>query len=219
MIENEQKMKEILQVLNDEGILSNVIIIGSWSLFFYKEIFENFSPMVRTRDIDFYVPSPKQIKERDNVIASLKSLNYDFIRDTLTHKSTFISPDDFELEFLTKLNKDNLACVKLGNTNIYAESISYVEIFSNNYVEILYQGIKVKVASPASYVLQKLLINNKRKDKKEKDIESVRHVLNYINGSRKYSEELKTLFESLPKTWKKKIKSIVEANDLNLDFK
>lgn len=219
MIKNEQQLKNILLVLQKENILENTILIGSWCLLFYKYIFENFSPTVRTSDIDFYVPNAKSINEKDNLVRSLKMINFDPTYDILTNKTKFISPDGFELEFLTKLNRNNSPCVQLGNTKIYAESISYLEIYSANYIEVNYDGILVKVASPASYILQKLLINQRRTpEKQEKDIESIKNVLPYILISKKYSAELKGLFESLPKKWKKKIVDIINQNDIKFEF-
>lgn len=75
MNENETKLVEIMKVLNNEGVLNNVILIGSWCLLFYKYIFEDFSPLVRTTDIDFYVPNVKAIKEKNNLVKSLKVIN------------------------------------------------------------------------------------------------------------------------------------------------
>ena len=132
MTENENKIKQILEVLMDEGILDNVVLIGSWCLSFYKYIFDNFKSTIRTTDIDFYVPNSKSIKEKNNTIVSLRNINYDLVLDTITNKTTFISPDGFEIEFLTKLNRNRYACIKLGNTSIYAESLSYIEIFIPN---------------------------------------------------------------------------------------
>ena len=216
MLNNEKELKEILSVLNKEGILTNTILIGSWCLLFYKYVFEHFEPTVRTTDIDFFVPNPKAIKEKNGLINSLKEINYDLVRDTLTNKSTFISPDGFELEFLTKLNRSNLVCVKLGNTNVYAESISYLDIFVGNYIEVNFESINLKVASPSSYVLQKLLINEQRKAKSEKDMESIKNVLLYIGASRKFKNELKNLFDSLPRKWQKEILKTAKRNNIDL---
>lgn len=216
MIENEKQLKEVLDVLNKEGILTKSIIIGSWCLLFYKYIFENFEPTLRTTDIDFYVPNPKSIKANDSVISSLKDINYDMVHDSCTNRTSFISPEGFEIEFLTKLNRNQLPTIQLGNTGIHAESIPYVEIFAGSYIEVNYEGIIVKVASPASYVIQKLLINDDRKEKKEKDIESIKHVLFYVNVSRKYLDELVELYNSLPPKWKKKIDLVAKNNDINL---
>lgn len=217
MISNENHLKEILSALDKDNILKDTILIGSWSLLFYDRIFLDFEPEVRTTDLDFYVPNAKAIVSNGGLTDTLKELNYEMIIDSLTSKTTFASVDGFELEFLTKLNREGLACVKLGNTGIYAESLSYVEIFTGNYIEIEYEGMNVKVASPASYVLQKLLINDKRQlVKREKDIQSIKKVLFYVKASSKSSEELKTLYESLPKTWKRKISKVTKEFDIDL---
>lgn len=218
MIDNEKQLAAILKALDDEGVLKNVVLIGSWCLLFYKEIFESFDPLVRTFDIDFYVPNAKVVKEKTNLIKSLKAINYDLKSDYLTNKSTFISPDGFELEFLTKLNRDHFNCVAMGDTGVFMESLSYVEIFSSNYIEVSYQGINLKVASPASYVLQKLIINERREEKQEKDIESIKHVLGYICSSKKSLEELQELYCSLPKKWKKKIINVCNKNAISVPF-
>lgn len=217
MISNENHLKEILSALDKDNILKDTILIGSWSLLFYDRIFLDFEPEVRTTDLDFYVPNAKAIVSNGGLTDTLKELNYEMIMDSLTSKTTFASVDGFELEFLTKLNREGLACVKLGNTGIYAESLSYVEIFTGNYIDIEYDGLNVKVASPASYILQKLLINDKRPlVKREKDIQSIKKVLFYVKASSKSFEELKTLYESLPKTWKRKIDKITKEFDIDL---
>lgn len=219
MIDNERQLKEVIEVLNKEGVLTKTILIGSWCLLFYKHIFEDFDALIRTTDIDFYVPNPKSFNQKNELVSSFKNINYDATHDTLTHKTTFISPDKFEIEFLTKLNRNQLPCVQLGNTTIYAESLSYVEIFSFNYIEVDYFGITLKVASPVSFVLQKLLINKDRKSdyKKTKDLDAVRLVLSYIKLSPKYKQELMDSLETCPKKWKKIILQTAEENNIFLD--
>ena len=54
-VENENKLSEIIQAFADAGFINDVILIGSWCLSFYAEVFEGFVPSVRTTDIDFYV--------------------------------------------------------------------------------------------------------------------------------------------------------------------
>lgn len=97
-IENESKLNEVIKAFSDAGFIDDVVLIGSWCLSFYNEIFEGFMPSVRTTDIDFYVPDSK----RANASAlsdSLQAINYDHFQDCLTNKSRFVSPDGFEIEF------------------------------------------------------------------------------------------------------------------------
>ena len=91
-----------------------------------------------------------------------------------------------------------------------------MDIFNGNYIEIEYNNIIVKIASPSSYVLQKLLIINLRKAKKEKDIQSINYVLSFIKTSKKNSDELIELFSSLPKKWQNKIQQNCKENQIVL---
>ena len=216
MTNNEFHLKEILIALEQEDILKDLILIGSWSLLMYKRIYNDFDPLIATTDIDFYIPNVKVINQKNNILNTLKEINYDEVKDRLTNKSRFISPDGFEIEFLTKLNRNNLSCIKVGNTTIFAESLSYVEIFNSNYIEIDYEGIKINVVSPLCYVLQKLLINSDRKSKDLKDIESIKYVLGFINKSQSDRDELRIIYESLPKKWKAKISKTTQKYNIIL---
>ena len=195
MNDNDYEIYRILQILNEENMLSNIILIGSWCMFFYEKLFEDFEPLIRTVDIDFFVPNPKRIRCKNNIIKTLQSINFDFLVDAITNKSKFISPDGFELEFMTKLNRNGLSVVKIGNTGVYAEALSYLDLYCKSHIQFEYKGLLVNVASPESYVLQKLLINNQRKGKKEKDVESIKYILNFINMSKVYNNSLKELLK------------------------
>ena len=217
MIENEKDFKEILKVLNEEGLLSKIILVGSWCLLFYQNIFDNLEYTLRTFDVDFYVPDIKSFREKSGVIKAFKAINYDIIHDSLTYKSTFLSPDGLELEFITGLKRNYLSLVRLGNTEIYAETLPYVDIFTHSFIEMNFEGMTIKVASPISYVFQKLLIHKDRKlDKKESDIASIKYVLSGIALSKNYKKEMKNVFNSLPIKWKKKI--IQNAEDIQIDL-
>lgn len=217
MKKNQDKILEIIKVLNKTGLLNNLILIGSWAMFFYKEIFPNFAPAIRTVDLDFYVPRAKSASEKSSTIRALKDIRYEIMSDTLTNRTTFISSDGFELEFLTNLNRQRFDCIKIGNTDIYAESLPHLDIFTANFIEVIYQNIKVKVASPASFVLQKLLINEKRRDeKKQKDLDAAEMVLLHIHHNRKYKNELKHLFNQLSKKQRSKILKTAKNNSIDL---
>lgn len=74
----------------------------------------------------------------------------------------------------------------------------------------------MNVPSPASYCLQKLLINKERaEDKKAKDLDAVRYILGYVVTSAKYSREFIESFNALPKKWKKAVIETMTANGIN----
>lgn len=216
MNDNENQLLRIIKVLNEENILDRIVLIGSWSLFFYKYIFDNYEPSVRTTDVDFYVPDVKSIKAKNGLVKSLKEINYDVFNDCLTRKTTFVSPDGFELEFLTKIQRNQLSAVKLGNTNVFAETLPYLDLFLKSYLTIDFQGININVTSPASFVLQKLLINDIRDNKAEKDILAIKDVMFYIIVSHKLTDDFINQFNELPKKWKKRIIDNARKNNLDI---
>jgi len=170
MPNNEERLKELLSILDKADVLKDVIVIGSWALYLYEKRFNNFSANIRTIDLDFYIPNVKKVNQKISLIEELEKHHYYIDTDRLTNKSKFKSPDGFELEFLTKLSRSEENAIEVGNTDIYAETLSYIDIFTNNYIEINFNGIVVKTASPSSYILQKLIINEKRTDKELKTL-------------------------------------------------
>jgi len=57
---------KVLKRLQKSGVLSQIIIIGSWCQYFYKDYFVNveYTSSIRTRDIDFLVPVPPKFKNK-----------------------------------------------------------------------------------------------------------------------------------------------------------
>jgi predicted nucleotidyltransferase len=205
MKDNKEILIEILSVLNKENLLDKVIIIGSWAVYFYQFIYQDFEVNVRTTDIDFYVPSPTNFKEKSGLIKAFQNINYDIRTDTLTKKVVFFSPDEFELEFITGLTRQNFPTVRLGNTSIYAESLPHLNLFNHYQLKYEFEGMQVTLASPPTYLIQKLLIIHKRKNKTTKDVESLLNVLNYIITHPDLLAELNIIIRGLSKAAKKTI--------------
>ena len=214
-IENENKLNEVIKAFADAGFIDDAILIGSWCLGFYAEIFEGFTPSVRTTDIDFYVPDSKRANA-SSLCSQLRAINYDHFQDCMTSKSRFVSPDGFEIEFLAKLNKEGLSCVRLGSSGVFAESLSYVDIFGSNYIELIRGGNKIKVASPSAFVIQKILINERRGAKAKKDAQAIDYVLLFIGASYKSRGEFYELFDKLPRKWKKTVEEYAKRRGIQL---
>ena len=217
MVKFESKMLDIIEALHKSGLLKNCIISGSWAMYFYKEVFEGFLPPIATTDFDIFLPSVSKIKE-SNINKLLIDLDYLRDDDYLTGKTKYYSKDGFEIEFLTVPNRTLEHVIKIPSIGIGAEALPKMKIAEWNYITIKYGGYDINVPSPASYCLQKLLINKERAEaKKAKDIDAVRYVLSYIAVSAKYRNEFIESFNSAPKKWKKVIKETIETNKLD-DF-
>ncbi len=69
MQSNQHKVvMEVLRRLEKAGVLEGIVLVGSWCLYFYRAYFSEkdaFS-ILRTRDIDFLVPTPpRRLKTTD----------------------------------------------------------------------------------------------------------------------------------------------------------
>lgn len=69
---------EILKRLDNAGILSKVILIGSWCLPLYKEHYsgQNNLTTLRTRDIDFLISRKVKIKEKVDLPKLFEDLGF-----------------------------------------------------------------------------------------------------------------------------------------------
>ena len=217
MPEYENEMRAVMKALNEAGALPHCIVTGSWAMYFYKSVFEDFQPRVETTDLDMYLPNPKSAKA-ENLPARLRELSYIRSDDTLTGKTRFLSANGFEIEFLTVPNRTMSPVLPVPGMSIGAEALPKMAPIGWNYIELEWEGITVKVASPASFVIQKLLINEEREPewKREKDLDAVRYVLIYVKASRKYLEELKNSILSAPKKWRKAILEVAAKNGIDL---
>ena len=215
MVKFEEKMLEIIGALDESKLLKECIISGSWAMFFYKEIFEGFIPPIATTDFDIFLPSVSKIKS-GNINKLLIDLDYLRDDDSLTGKTKYFSKDGFEIEFLTLPDRSMNSVIRIKTIGIGAEALPKMKIATWNFITIKYDRYNVNVPSPASYCLQKLLINKERsEDKRIKDIDAIRYILGYIAASKKYKDEFIESYQSAPKKWKKAIKEALEANDLN----
>lgn len=210
-----KKMLDIIAALHKSGLLKNCIISGSWAMFFYKEVFEGFSPPIATTDFDIFLPSVSKVKEC-NLNKLLIDLDYLRDDDCLTGKTKYYSKDGFEIEFLTVPDRTMNNVVKISSMGIGAEALPKMKVAEWNYITVKYSGYDVNVPSPASYCLQKLLINKERiETKRVKDIDAIKYILGYVFASTKYREEFKESLKCAPKKWKKAIIEAIETNGLD----
>ncbi len=67
-----------IQRLGDAGLLSDIILIGSWCLYFYRISFNNQAdiPILRTLDIDFLIKNPPDISKTVDVSLIQKEIGF-----------------------------------------------------------------------------------------------------------------------------------------------
>ena len=92
---------KILNSLYNAGILQDIILIGSWCHYFYKDYFSNAPeiPLLRTLDIDFLIPNPPRIQKEVNITKILEDLDFMLLQNYMTGYTKYVHPE-LELEFL-----------------------------------------------------------------------------------------------------------------------
>lgn len=213
---------KVMNELKNQGVLNEIILIGSWCLHFYKSYFNNAPeiPILKTVDVDFLIPNPPKIKKEVNVPEILKNL--DFIEDLdLRGHAKYIHPK-LKVEFLIPdLGKGKDEPYKIKKLHISAQGLRYLNLLQDYMIEITYQNLTVKVPEPSAYVFNKFFVSVRRrkKEKREKDILTARKLGEFLLQDRNQSKKLRDIYNELPKSWQKDLKNILKNNSTVLyDF-
>lgn len=81
----EEAFWQTIDILNKLGVLSNIMIIGSWAEYLYPQLFStDFYPNIRTRDVDFFyrnislprekIPLVQKLNEKGQTVKSTNCL-------------------------------------------------------------------------------------------------------------------------------------------------
>jgi len=211
---------EVLRRLERTGVLRDVILIGSWCLPFYKDYFSSvaYSPSLRTRDIDFLVPKPKNIKSKADVAELLKDLG--FIRGFHGRDGySILEHPDLAIEFLVpEKGKGTDKPVKLPELGLNAQALRFLELLAQDTIDLKIEGLSLTLPHPANFGLHKLIIASRRrlKDKSNKDREAGLNILRTLTA-KKEENLIRKVFDSIPSKWQKTIlKELQDADEHHL---
>ena len=104
---------------------------------------------------------------------------------------------------------------KVKTLNVNAESLSYLDIFKNHYYEYLLKDIEVlvKIPTPSAYTIQKMIINNQRANKRQKDSLSITNMLFNIIRNEKEFNDFILIYNEQSKKRKKIILNHLKQNN------
>ncbi|MCD7950833.1 MAG: hypothetical protein LUG12_11340 [Erysipelotrichaceae bacterium] len=119
----------------------------------------------------------------------------------MTNKTKFYDPN-LEIEFLSKLTRQQKQTVKVQNLGIYVECLGGLELLEHNYFS--YYSVKynlnINIPKLAAYCMHKILINNTRAlAKAKKDSVSIQHLLPVVLVNNQGNEDFDKLYKSLSK--------------------
>jgi len=199
---------KVLKILQQQGVLKDLVVGGSWCLYFYKFFFHRKKAIatLRTRDIDFIVPEPKSLKTKIDLPELLKSLGFvidfqgrgGFIR--LVHPEFFI-------EFLVP--EKGRACSKaypLPSLKVNAQPLRFLDVLYIKTIGVDFKGVKLALPHPACFLLHKIIIYKRRprRDKRLKEIEQIKRLSNFLQNQDNF-RSVKRNFAKLHPKWQTRV--------------
>ena len=205
----------VLRRLHDAGVLEHLVLIGSWCLLLYREYFGDAEafPAVRTRDMDFLVPSLTKPKSKTDVPTLLKDLG--FIAGLRGQTGVMLlEHPELLIEFLVpergRGGEDVRTLPQLG---VNAQPLRFMDIALMKTVQLHFEDVPVTTPHPTAFALHKLLVAPRRKnaEKKSKDLDAAFLVLEML-GKRKELDLVRNLLSGFPRPWRKSVLTTMLEN-------
>lgn len=201
---------EILRRFHKAGILNDVILIGSWCVYFYKDYFSGISYIdqttIKTRDIDFLIDTPSRIRHNVNIPELLKDLGFVTIYKGSRGYIKLDHPD-LILEFLVpEKGRGTDKPIPLPKLGMNAVALRFLNFLSVNTIQVKVENFHVILPHPANFALHKLIIFQRR-IKEEKAIKDRTTAIEILKALIKKGETdtLRKVCTSMLPKWQKKI--------------
>jgi hypothetical protein len=197
---------EVLRRLRAQRVLPYLVLTGSWCLLLYRQYFERdelFSSL-RTRDMDFLVPIPLNLRDKINIPEMLKDLGF-----LTEYKGTAgymqLMHPEVMLEFLVpQRGRETDRPFDLPQLGLNAQRLRYMDIALMKPIKLMFEDVPIRVPHPACFALHKLLVAPRRKEafKKKRDMEIAVELLDLL-FARNDQPVLKEVFNQFPVSWRK----------------
>lgn len=201
---------EILRRFHRAGILDDVILIGSWCIYFYKDYFSGIpyidQTTIKTRDIDFLINTPSRIKHNVNIPELLKDLGFVTIYKGSRGYIKLDHPD-LILEFLVpEKGRGTDKPIPLPKLGMNAVALRFLSLLADNIIKIKVEDFNLFLPHPVNFALHKLIIFQRR-FKEEKAIKDRNTAIEILKALINKGEigVIKKVFASLVPKWQKKV--------------
>lgn len=199
---------KVLKSLDQEGVLSDLVLIGSWGAYFYKNYFkkQGYDYALRTRDMDFLISLPLKVKKEVDIPRVLEKLG--FLKDFVGSKGyvRFIHTELF-VEFLVPdQGKGRDKPLVVAPLHVQAQPLRFLNFLTDSVIQVPFENLLIPVPHPANFALHKLIIFQRRtkNEKAIKDREMAVYILRMLLEKGE-ANIIKEVFSSVPEKWQKKI--------------
>lgn len=199
---------KVLKTLHEAGVLQHLVLIGSWCLALYRDYFKGVGSViaVRTRDMDFLVPSAGVITPPVDLPELLKDLG--FIPGFRGEQGAMmLQHPELLIELLVpERGRGDHGLRDLPELGMNAQPLRFMDVALMSPLRLSFGGVPITVPHPAAFALHKLLVVTRRQDpqKQRKDLDSAVHVLELLEQKHEI-HVVRTLFTKFPSRWQKTI--------------
>ncbi len=201
---------EILRRFHQGGLMPHIILIGSWSVIFYEGYFKENSTVknfvLRTRDIDFLIENPKNLKLSIDIPELLKDLGF-IVSFTGSKGYMKLSHEDLILEFLVpEKGRAVDGPVPLPSLGMNAVALRFLNFLTDNTIQVNVEDFVVTLPHPANFALHKLIVSQRR-TKEEKAVKDKDAAISIIKAliANNETQTLRDVFRKVPVKWQEKI--------------
>ncbi len=204
-------LQEVLLRLDRFKVLDDLVLVGGWCVYFYREYYfkKSFISPFRTPDLDFLVPYPDRLQSQADIPGLLEDLG--FVQDFRGEQGYLqLSHPDLRIEFLVHEKGRGLAGpVALKAWKMNAQPLRFMDMLLSRTVELKVDRVRIRVPHPACFSFQKLIISSRRTGRSAHKAENDRKAAIEVLGElmRKKDEEwmIKDVFSKLGQKQQKQI--------------
>jgi len=179
---------EIIEIFDKTELLPYVMVIGSWAEYLYQNYhIPEFKQGLKSSDVDiFYYNIRKPVGREIMISKAMEEKGFIYTENRLSGVGKYIKEGILEVEFLTRALAQGDVVNKIPSLKISASGIKEINILEKFPLKLKCKDFIITVPEPEAYVLQKILINPKRKteEKREKDMMSIQELWKLIDKDR-----------------------------------
>ena len=182
----ERELVRFLGVLDEAGCLPHVVLIGSWAelLFDRCGLLDGFEPNIKTMDIDFLVRNMRRPVPAAKLTAVARERGYLVESDRLTNVTKIYSTSGLEVEFLIGKVGAGLESSLPTNIGVTAQSLRHMDVLLRSAVTVTYERLEVNVPTPEAYAVHKMVVNDERGKKRDKDAQAIVRMWPYLDAAK-----------------------------------
>ena len=213
MSTQEDEFVRFLSLLNEVGCLEHVVLIGSWAEYLYERVslLEGFESNIKSMDIDFLVRNLRRPIPEVRLASEAKKRGYLVESDRLTGVTKIYSAQGIEVEFLIGKKGAGLEAALKTNLGVTAQSLRHMEMLVRSMITVDYMGMRVNVPAPEAYAVHKMIVNEERGRKQEKDAQAIVRMWPYLN-----EHTLRDTVASLTRRDKTRVQTFMDKQGLSI---